>query len=135
MNPSSHSSSKRITRVRQPSTRSLYFMRNSTVESPAPRDWVYFWKRYINLPEDIRANVIVQMASFAPYNASLHPSFIVWVNHTDACAAAQTEMLREYCTKFGRRFTCNCPRVKHKSPIPIVGPTRKDPSCPSQTHD
>lgn len=99
--------------------RSYFFMRNSNYYSPAKRDWVYFFKRYINLPPEIRAHIIVQMAEFAPYNASLHPSFIVWVNHTETCLADHF-----FKTAFGPRFHCNCPRAIHMSPLPIEGPAR-----------
>ena len=103
--------------------RQYFFMRNSTYHSPARRDWSYFFKRYIELPPEVRANVIIQMAQFAPYNASLHPSFIVWVNHTETCLADHV-----FETQFGMRFHCNCPRAIHTSPLPIEGPKRKG-SC------
>ena len=105
---------------RKPYTRPYFFMRNSNYHLPAERDWGYFFKRYISLPPEIRAHIIVQMAEFAPYNASLHPSYIVWVNHTEKCLADHF-----FNTQFGRRFHCNCPRAIHKSPLPIAGPTRK----------
>mgnify|MGYP006136352341 CR=1 FL=1 len=94
-------------------------MRNSTMDTPAKRDWRYFFKRYIDLPPEVRAHIIVQMADFAPYNASLHPSFIVWVNHTEQCRS-----LHHFQTRFGPRFHCTCPRAVHTSPIPILGPAR-----------
>ena len=99
--------------------RPYFYMRNSTQDAPARRDWMYFFKRYIDLPPDLRAHIIVQMAEFAPYNASLHPSFIVWVNHTEQCLSDY-----HFQTKFGSRFHCGCPRAVHKSPLPIQGPAR-----------
>ena len=106
-------------------TRPYFFLRDSTYLSPSKRDWAYFFKRYIDLPPELRAHIIVKMAEFAPYNASLHPSFIVWVNHTEKCLADHF-----FHTQFGPRFHCTCPRAVHKSPLPIAGPARKsDPSC------
>ena len=110
--------------MRKLEQRSYFFMRNSTYLSPANRDWGYFFKRYIDLPPEVRAHIIVQMAIFAPHNASLHPSYIVWVNHTEDCRADYL-----FQTQFGSRFHCSCPRAIHTSPLPIAGPVRRDGSC------
>ena len=90
------------------------------------RDWSYFWKRYLELPPELRAHVIVQLGTSqdnvlrgANWQASRHPRWIKWVNHTQEC---EQRRKRYFDTPFGARYSCNCPCAIHRSPIPIYGP-------------